>query len=726
MEILTPGYHVRSRFLLTKLLFLSIIFLSQFTVKSFAQTTPQSCSGLFTVEPSRVYDANADETIFTFKITQTGAQNAMSHWGITFDVCEGTEADFAANAVAQTSTSADGPWTTIDTDYGVDPSQTCNTGTVLKFNQNMTETVRYFRLVVDGDVTIEIGLSYIKFGNDCCVFDMNFGTCCPPLSVNDPADQEVCAGEMTAAVTFTGSASTTFEWTNNNTSIGLAASGTGNIAAFTTINGGNAPVVATITVTPTFEDCEGPSQTFTITVNPLPVVDAGSYGPVCEDAADITLVGSPVGGTWSGTGVTGNMFDPSAGTQTLTYSFTDGEGCSGSDQVTITVNDKPEVDAGAYGPVCNDAADITLVGSPAGGTWSGTGVTGNTFDPSVGTQTLTYSFTDGNGCSGSDEVTITVVDNIVVDAGTYPPVCDDAADITLAGTPAGGVWSGTGVTGNVFDPSVGTQTLTYTVSGECGGSDQVTITVNDCEEFQGCTPGYWKIHPSAFCAFSMNTYMFTNAFSAGKTVIFPDITNTRGLPPTLSLIGALNLNGGGYKALARTAAAAIENSCHSNVNYPYTMEQIIAAVTSAFNTGSAVLGGVTYTAEGLKDELDRANNLGCPLNRQNFQSSTIVSSSSVVGEEPTRVDRLKVQAYPNPYVDMVKFVIQSPVSGEVNLQITNTLGQKIANVYKGRINANSSMVVEYKIPTTAPQVVIYTLTIGKERIVGRLLKANRP
>jgi hypothetical protein len=36
------------------------------------------------------------------------------------------------------------------------------------------------------------------------------------------------------------------------------------------------------------------------------------------------------------------------------------------------------------------------------------------------------------------------------------------------------------------------------------------------------------------------------------------------------------------------------------------------------------------------------------------------------------------------------------------------------------------MVIEYNIPTTAPQVVIYTLTIGEERIVGRLLKANKP
>ncbi|MHB1195707.1 MAG: hypothetical protein ACYC0A_02615, partial [Lutibacter sp.] len=140
----------------------------------------------------------------------------------------------------------------------------------------------------------------------------------------------------------------------------------------------------------------------------LPVVDAGSYGPVCIDATDITLVGSPVGGVWSGTGVTGNLFDPSVGTQTLTYTYTDGNSCVNSDTTTITVNALPVVDAGSYGPVCIDATDITLVGSPVGGVWSGTGVTGNLFDPSVGTQTLTYTYTDGNSCVNSDTTTITV------------------------------------------------------------------------------------------------------------------------------------------------------------------------------------------------------------------------------------------------------------------------------------------------------------------------------
>lgn len=56
-------------------------------------------------------------------------------------------------------------------------------------------------------------------------------------------------GDITAAIKFTGTANT-YTWTNDKPSIGLAASGTGDIPSFTAINTGIPPVVANITVTP--------------------------------------------------------------------------------------------------------------------------------------------------------------------------------------------------------------------------------------------------------------------------------------------------------------------------------------------------------------------------------------------------------------------------------------------------------------------------------------------
>ncbi|MCB0769954.1 MAG: proprotein convertase P-domain-containing protein, partial [Flavobacteriales bacterium] len=84
--------------------------------------------------------------------------------------------------------------------------------------------------------------------------------------------------------------------------------------------------------------------TVAVTVNPLPVVDAGTYPTQCglDASTDVPLVGSPAGGTFTGTGVSGTVgsqvFDPSVGTQTLTYTYFDGT-CLNSDQVTITVEE---------------------------------------------------------------------------------------------------------------------------------------------------------------------------------------------------------------------------------------------------------------------------------------------------------------------------------------------------------------------------------------------------
>src|SRR6185369_46171 len=91
----------------------------------------------------------------------------------------------------------------------------------------------------------------------------------PTPVVTQPANQTLCNGANTTAVTFASTlAGTTYAWTNNTTSIGLAASGTGDIASFAAVNTGTTAVVATITVTPTFNGCTGTPKTFTITVNP--------------------------------------------------------------------------------------------------------------------------------------------------------------------------------------------------------------------------------------------------------------------------------------------------------------------------------------------------------------------------------------------------------------------------------------------------------------------------
>ena len=327
-------------------------------------------------------------------------------------------------------------------------------------------------------------------------------------------------------------------------------------------------------------------------------VDAGSYGSVCVDGADITLVGSPLGGVWSGTGVTGNTFDPSVGTQTLTYTYTEGNTCSDSDTTTITVNDLPVVDAGNYGPVCIDGADITLVGSPLGGTWNGIGVTDNgdgtaIFDPTVANAgNAIYTYTDENTCADSDLTTITVNDLPVVDAGSYGPVCIDGADITLVGSPVGGVWSGTGVTGNTFDPSVGTQTLTYTYTNtnDCTNTDDTIIEIYESPTADITSPVnvlcYGEATGSATALAAGGTAPYTYSWDNGQT----EATAT-GLVAGDYVVTVTDANGNATTCSA-TATATIEQPVAA-LSVSITSEIDVLCYGEATGSATALAAGGT-------------------------------------------------------------------------------------------------------------------------------------
>ncbi|MBG7631785.1 MAG: hypothetical protein IZT56_15325, partial [Bacteroidetes bacterium] len=169
------------------------------------------------------------------------------------------------------------------------------------------------------------------------------------------------------------------------------------------------------------EGCEHVATT-TVTVNPLPTVTPGSYGPVCVDANDVTLIGDPIGGVWSGKGVSGSqqsgyVFDPSQGTQTITYTYTDGNTCINSNTTQITVNPLPTATISYAGsPYCAvGTASVTQTGesdgiysSTAGLSINSTTGVINLVSSTIGIHTVTYSFTDNNTCSNTTTTSITI------------------------------------------------------------------------------------------------------------------------------------------------------------------------------------------------------------------------------------------------------------------------------------------------------------------------------
>ena len=88
---------------------------------------------------------------------------------------------------------------------------------------------------------------------------------------------------------------------------------------------------------------------------------------ICSSSPVIMTGGYPVGGSYSGTGVTDSLFDPSiagVGTYTITYTFNDGNNCIDSAQVDITVlqnNPDPNLLTATYYEICNgNSTNISL------------------------------------------------------------------------------------------------------------------------------------------------------------------------------------------------------------------------------------------------------------------------------------------------------------------------------------------------------------------------------
>jgi hypothetical protein len=221
-------------------------------------------------------------------------------------------------------------------------------------------------------------------------------------------------------------------------------------------------------------------------VDTLPTVAFVSPADVCEGTPNFALTsGTPSGGLYIGTGVNaGNFFSSISGIGKfgITYIFVDANGCQGRSVDSIEVFAKPNATFAALNNLCEDAASITLnTGAPAGGVYFGTGVSSGSFDPSItgaGTFTLGYGYTDVNACSDTAYRSITVDTLPTVSFGVLNPVCEDAMPVALSGgNPAGGAYSGSGVTGTQFDPATtgtGTFTLTYSYTDANGCSNQAT------------------------------------------------------------------------------------------------------------------------------------------------------------------------------------------------------------------------------------------------------------
>ena len=230
-------------------------------------------------------------------------------------------------------------------------------------------------------------------------------------------------------------------------------------------------------------------ETITIDVNPAPIVSVNNVPPLCVNDPIYTTVASPSGGDWTGSVDVNGDIDPSVlgqGSFTGKYKFTNSDGCADSVIINFMINPVPVVVIPPAGPFCDNDNTVTLSATPGGGTWGGAADSGGGFDPQAngaGTHNVTYTVTDGNGCSDTKDIDILVNPAPLVSIDPAGPFCVNDPAIVVTASPPNGVWTGPIASDGTFDPNTagsGPHTITYTVTNSfnCTDFDQLTIDVN--------------------------------------------------------------------------------------------------------------------------------------------------------------------------------------------------------------------------------------------------------
>jgi hypothetical protein len=306
------------------------------------------------------------------------------------------------------------------------------------------------------------------------------------------ADQSICLGQD-AVIGDTAVSGNSYSWTSK--PVGFSSNKS---------NPSVSPVITTtyyLTETANNTGCSK-SDSVTVTVNPLPMADAGKDTSVCEGGAvTIGPTTKPAGFTYSWTSDPAGFSSSSnsiivSPSSTTTYILAERNnyGCSDTDSVKVTVYPLPQPDAGSDRSIC--AGDSISIGTKAvaGHAYHWTSQPA-AFSANVATpvvkpiSTTTYYLTEisEHGCSMTDSVTITVNPLPLAQTSGNKTICRGDKIAIGANAVAGNSyqWSSSplGFTSNNSNPEVSPQAtttyyLTETNASGCSKADSLIVTVN--------------------------------------------------------------------------------------------------------------------------------------------------------------------------------------------------------------------------------------------------------
>lgn len=440
----------------------------------------------------------------------------------------------------------------------------------------------------------------LKVTNECGSTTANSSFVIKPTpTVGAIPNQQKCKGQISDAITFSGSESgTVFNWNNSNTSIGLPATGTGNINPFTLTNTGTTVLTATITVTPSLNGCSGTPKTFTITVNPEPTVSAVGNLILCNNAIQNGIAfSSTIAGTlfsWtnntpsiglaaSGTGNIPVFTATNAGISplvaTITVTPTNALGCNGIPKTfTITVNPTPTPLVLTNQEYCNGATTTSIIFSNA--------VAGTT-----------YAWTNSN----------TAIGLAASGTGNIPPfmaknTSSSPITATISVTPTANGCVGTAQTFTItVNPS---PIVTFSLPNQviCSGDASALVTLNSVA---GATLNWTAVQPAGISGVATSgtttipaqtlinstnaniivTYQATATLASGVTcagAVFAYTITVKPKPLIAANMNAVTCSGASFTVTPTNGAG---NSIPTGTTYTWTTPTVTGGVTGG-NTGT--------------------------------------------------------------------------------------------------------------------------------------------
>ncbi|TCJ14218.1 PKD domain-containing protein [Flaviaesturariibacter flavus] len=490
----------------------------------------------------------------------------------------------------------------------------------------------------------------------------------------------------------------------------------------TLFNTTTSPIDVTYTITgyslpPSFGGCPGPAFTFTVTVNPTPVITSAATGGVCSGQPLSYNINSTVAGaqyTWSraavagisNAAVSGQASNPIAETLVntttnvvdVTYSIVTGfSGCTAPPFLyTVTVTPTPTVTSAATGSVCSGTALSYNIASGVTGTtfsWSRAAVAGisntavsaqssnpiaetlvNTTNAPVA---VTYTITpSANGCSGAPfTYTLTVNPTAVITSATNGAVCSGAAQAySIASNVAGATftWSRAAVAGISNAAVSGQTTAAITEALVNTTNTPVVVTYTIAPSFGGCAG------PAFTYSVTVNPTATITGGASG--------TVCSGAPYSYNITSGV---AGASFAWSRAAVAGVSNAAVSG----QLSNPIAETLVNTTSAPVSVVYVITPTANGCA---------GTPFNHTVIVNPTAVVTSAATGAV--------CGGSPLAYT----------ITGNVSGATFSWDRAAVAGISNAAVSGQTSSVITETLvnTTTAPVTVVYTITPSANGCVG--------